>query len=91
MTFEQGGPESAPWGNTLILTGFITSILVNALVMALIVLVKILKVFLEYKRLRPTSVERTLGSLSSTESLKSRHIRIRYDVVCHPRRDYHPD
>jgi hypothetical protein len=43
---------------------------VNALVTGLIVF-KILKVFLEFK---PTSVERTLGSLNSTGGSKLRHI-----------------
>ena len=43
---------------------------VNALATALIVF-KILKVFLEVK---PTSVERTLGLLSSTEGPKLQHI-----------------
>jgi TRAP-type mannitol/chloroaromatic compound transport system permease small subunit len=43
---------------------------VNALMTGLIVF-KILKVFLEFK---PTSVERTLGSLSSTGGSKLRHI-----------------
>ena len=43
---------------------------VNALVTGLIVF-KILKVFLEVK---PTSVERTLGSLGSTRGPKLRHI-----------------
>jgi hypothetical protein len=43
---------------------------VNALMTGLIVF-KILKVFLEF---RPTSVERTLGSLSSTGRFKLRHV-----------------
>ena len=54
----------------LTLTGFIVSMVVNALVTGLIVF-KILKVFLEVKA---TSVERTLGSLSSTGGPKLRHI-----------------
>jgi hypothetical protein len=59
-----------PWENTTILTGLVTSMAVNALMTGLIVF-KILKVFLEYK---PTSVEQTLGSLSSTGSSKLRHV-----------------
>ena len=49
--------------------------LVNALVTGLIVF-KILTVFLEVKQLKPeaTSVERTLGSLSSTGGPKLQHI-----------------
>ena len=58
------------WGNTLTLTALTASMVVNALVTGLIVF-KILKVFLEVK---PTSVERTLGLLSSTGSPKLRHI-----------------
>ena len=54
----------------MILTGLVTSMAVNALVTGLIVF-KILKVFLEFK---PTSVERTLGSLSSTGGSKLQHI-----------------
>ena len=54
----------------MVLTGLATSMAVNALVTGLIVF-KILKVFLEFK---PTSVERTLGSLSSTGGSKLRHI-----------------
>jgi hypothetical protein len=56
--------------NTLVLTSLATSMAVNALMTGLIVL-KILKVFLEVKS---TSVERTLGSLSSTGGSKLRHI-----------------
>ena len=55
---------SAPWGNTLVQTGLVASMVVNALMTGMIVF-KILTVFLNVK---PTSVERTLalGSLSST-------------------------
>jgi hypothetical protein len=56
--------------NTVSLTGLATSMAVNALMTGLIVF-KILKVFLEFK---PTSVEQTLGSLSSTGGSKLRHI-----------------
>jgi hypothetical protein len=57
--------------NTLTLTGLATSMAVNALMTSLIVF-KIIKVFLEFK---PTSVERTLGSLSSTGGgSKLRHV-----------------
>jgi hypothetical protein len=58
------------WGNTLVLTSLALSMVVNALMTGLIV-IKILKVFLEFK---PTSVERTLGSLNSTGGSKLRHI-----------------
>jgi hypothetical protein len=51
----------------VIITGLATSMAVNTLVTGLIVF-KILNVFLEYK---PTSVERTLGSIRDT---KLRHI-----------------
>ena len=63
---------TAIWGNTLSLTGLAASMAVNALVTGLIVF-KILKVFLEVKA---TSVDRTLGSLSSTggPGTKLRHI-----------------
>ena len=67
---EQDAYNAAPWMNTLVLTGLATSMVVNALMTGLIVL-KILKVFLEYK---PTSVERTLGSLSSTGGNKLQHV-----------------
>ena len=58
---------TAPWGNTLILTGLVASMVVNALVTGLIVF-KILKVLLEVKQLNSeaTLAERTLGSLNST-------------------------
>ena len=52
------------------LTSMVTSMAVNALVTGLIVF-KILKVFLEVKA---ASVERTLGSLSSTGDNKLQHI-----------------
>ena len=58
------------WGDKLILTSFVASMVVNALVTSLIAF-KILKVFLEVK---PTSVEQTLGSLNSTGGPKLRHI-----------------
>jgi hypothetical protein len=56
--------------NTLTLTSLATSMAMNALMTGLIVF-KILKVFLEFK---PTSVEQTLGSLSSTGGSKLSHI-----------------
>ena len=52
------------------MTSLIISLVVNALVTGLI-LFRILKVFLEVK---PTSVERTLGPLSSTGGSNLRHI-----------------
>ena len=52
------------------LTAFAASLAVNALVTGLIVF-KILRVFLEVKA---TSIERTLGSLSSAGGSKLRHI-----------------
>ena len=52
------------------MTGLATSMAVNALMTGMIVF-KILKVFL---KLKPTSVERTLGSLGSTDSLKIQQI-----------------
>ena len=58
------------WGDTLTLTGLAASMVVNALVTGLIVF-KILVVFLE---VRATSVEQTLGSLSSTGGPKLQHI-----------------
>ena len=54
----------------LTLTALVASMVVNALVTGLIVF-NILKVFLEVKA---TSVERTLGSLSSTGGPKLQHI-----------------
>ena len=62
--------ESYAWGNTLALTSYVISMVVNALVTGLIAF-KILKVFLEVK---PTSVEQTLGSLNSTRGSKLRRI-----------------
>jgi hypothetical protein len=59
---EQDLYNAPPWMNILSLTSLATSMAVNALMTGLIVF-KILKVFLEFK---PTSVEQTLGSLSST-------------------------
>ena len=54
----------------LSITGLATFMVVNALTTGMIVF-KILKVFLE---LKPTSVERSLGSLGSTKGSKFRHI-----------------
>ena len=68
ITVDQGLLLYAPWYITSVLTALILSMVVNALVTGLIVF-KILKVFLE---IRPTSVERTLGS--STEDSKLQHI-----------------
>ena len=91
----QGGPCYAPWGTTPLRTALAASMVVNFLVTGLIVF-KILKVFLE---LKATSVERMMGSLSSTGSTKLRHIIFmviesgRHGVVCHlpgSRRDYQP-
>jgi hypothetical protein len=62
--------QDIPWTGILALTGLATSMAVNALMTGLIVF-KILKVFLEFKS---TSVEQTLGSLSSTGGSKLRHI-----------------
>ena len=70
MIIENGQVVTTEWGGTLALTGLVVSMVVNALVTGLIVF-KILKVFLEVKL---TSVERTLGSLSSTGGPKLRHI-----------------
>jgi hypothetical protein len=56
----------------LVLTSLALSMVVNALMTGLIVL-KILKVFLEFKS-TSSSVEQTLGSLSSTGGSKLRHI-----------------
>ena len=60
---------------TLTLTGLVISMVVNALVTGLIVF-KILKVFLEVKgrKATSTSIERTLGSFSSTEGTKLQHV-----------------
>ena len=68
---EKGEIFNTPLGDTLLLTGWAASMVVNALVTGLIVL-KILKVFLEVNK--TTSVDRTLGSLSSTGGPKLRHI-----------------
>ena len=68
--FEIGEYFVAPWGITLDLTGLVASMVVNALVTGLIAF-KILKVLLKVK---PTSVEQTLGSLRSTVGPKLRHI-----------------
>ena len=70
LTLEQDMSVTAPWGNTLTMTSLATSMAVNALMTGMIVF-KILMVFLEFK---PTSVERTLGSLGSTEGSKLRHV-----------------
>jgi hypothetical protein len=66
----QGALFDARWGNILTLTALTASMVVNALMTGLIVF-KILRVFLG---LKPTSVERTLGSLSSTGDSKLQHI-----------------
>ena len=71
LKIDDGQPFIPPWGNTLSLTGLVASMVVNALVTSLIVL-KILKVFLEVNK--ATSVDRTLGSLSSTGGPKLQHI-----------------
>jgi hypothetical protein len=65
----------APWGNTMALIGLAASMSVNTLMTGLIVF-NILKKSLEIKWLRSeaTSVELTLGSLSSTGGTKFRHI-----------------
>ena len=70
IKFEDNEYFVTQWGSILALTALIASMVVNALVTGLIVF-KILKVFLE---VRATSVERTLGSLSSTGGTKLRHI-----------------
>ena len=69
-TIQNSVTLTASWGNTLSLTGLAASMVVNALVTGLIVF-KILKVSLEVE---VTSVERTLGLLSSTGGSKFRHI-----------------
>ena len=58
------------WGDTLALTSYVASMVVNALVTGLIAF-KILKVFLQVK---PISVEETLGSLNSIGGPKLRRI-----------------
>ena len=60
------------WGDNLILTGLIVSMVVNVMVTGLIVF-KVLMVFLEIKA-TVTSIERTLGTLSTTGGPKLRHI-----------------
>ena len=70
---KNGNPESAPWGGVLTLTGLVTSMAVNVLVTGLIVF-KILRVFMEVKSLKATTVEQTLGSLSSTGGPKLQRI-----------------
>ena len=56
------------------MTAFTTSMAVNTLVTGLIVF-RILEVFLEVNRIKPTSVERNLGSLPvATRSTKLRHV-----------------
>ena len=70
VIIQDGVVVTYPWGNTLALTSYIASMVVNALVTGLIAF-KILKVFLEVK---PTSVEQTLGSLNSTGGPKLRRI-----------------
>ena len=64
VNIKQDFLSSASWGSTLTLTGLATSMAVNALMTGLIVF-KILKVTWEFM---PTSVERTLGSLSSSST-----------------------
>ena len=70
ITLEQNELLITPWGNTLTITSLVISMVVNALMTGMIVF-KIFKVIREFK---PTSVERTLGSLGSTESSKIPHI-----------------
>ena len=62
ITFDQGQFSNAAWGLPVTLTSFAASMAVNTLVTGLIVF-KIFKVFLEVKA---ATVERTLGSLTST-------------------------
>jgi hypothetical protein len=69
VTLIQGQFANASWQGPILITSFLASIAVNALVTGLIVF-KILKVFLEVKS-TTTSVERTLGSTGGT---KLRHI-----------------
>ena len=68
-TFVQGQNVTAAWVNTVVLTSLTLSMAVNTLMTGLIV-VKILKVFLEVEA-TVTSVERTLGLTGGT---KLRHI-----------------
>ena len=72
ITLEQNELLITPWGNTLTITSLVISMVVNALMTGMIVF-KIFKVIREFKP-EPTSVERTLGSLGSTESSKIPHI-----------------
>jgi hypothetical protein len=65
-----GLAPNVSWANTLDLAALVISMAVNALVTGLIVF-KILNVFLKFKS---TSVEQTLGSLSSTGGRQLRHI-----------------
>ena len=60
-TWKLGKLYTALWAFEITIMGLAASLAVNALVTSLIVF-KILKVFLEIK---PTSIERTLGSLAS--------------------------
>ena len=69
IKFVQGHMLGVAWGNTVVLTCLVLSMVVNTLVTGLIVF-KILEVFLEVKATM-TSVERTLGSTGGT---KLRHI-----------------
>ena len=68
--FVQGQIDQANWGEVMIIISFATTITVNAMVTGLIVF-KILRAFLEYK---PPTVEQTLGSVSSVEDTKLRHV-----------------
>ena len=69
--WDHGQYYVVPWGLTMTLTALAASMAVNTLVTGLIVF-KIFKVFLEVKA---TSVERTLGPLSSnTRGTKLQHI-----------------
>ena len=70
LVFQDDLNAAYPWGDKLALTSLVASMVVNALVTALIAF-KILKVFLKVK---PTSVELMLGSLNSTGGPKLRHI-----------------
>ena len=72
ILLDQGRFITLPWGVTTALTALAASMAVNTLMTGLIVF-KILKVFLEVKA---TSIDRTLGSLSSNLAggIKLRHI-----------------
>jgi hypothetical protein len=65
--FVDGQISQLSWANVIVQISFATTIAVNTLVTALIAF-RILKVFLEVK---PTSIERTLGT---TEDTKIRHV-----------------